>query len=80
MKSLQECAKGYRYEGKLAVGLVGYVLYRRDGGSSATYTYAADPLPTNEVDWLPQANGRGSSDIGWSTGLKMEPQRRRIYT
>jgi hypothetical protein len=55
-----EGAKGYLYEGNS--------LYRKDGGSSATYTYAADPAPTNLTDWLTQANGRGRSGYwfyGW---------------
>jgi hypothetical protein len=60
-----EGAKGYRYEGSIELvslsGAPGYSLYRKDGGVSATYTYAADPAPTNTVDFLAQANGRGQS-------------------
>jgi hypothetical protein len=56
-----EGAQGYRYEGELAVGPANYSLYRQDSGSTATYTYAADAVPTNATDWLAQASGRGQS-------------------
>ena len=56
-----EGAKGYRYEGPLMINRAIYSLYRQDNGSSATYTYAADPSPTSTVDWLAQTNGRGQS-------------------
>ncbi|MDR2990363.1 MAG: hypothetical protein LBU72_00255 [Burkholderiaceae bacterium] len=56
-----EGAKGYRYEGELMIGAANYSLYRQDNGSSATYTYVADSVPTSATDWLVQADGRGQS-------------------
>jgi len=61
-----EGAKGYRYEagdnfsGTL-VGTDGYMIYRKDSSSSATYAYVADPATTSAADLLAQANERGKA-------------------
>jgi hypothetical protein len=58
-----EGAKGYRFEGSVLFGLdpTIYNLYRKDGGSSATYTYIEDSASTSINDFLTQANGHGQS-------------------
>lgn len=59
-------ASGYRYEGPLTYG----DLYRKDGGSSATYTYATTGLPADANAFLTQANGQGQSGY-WFVGPLM---------
>jgi hypothetical protein len=61
-----EGARGYHYEaGDYLVatdaGNANYALYRRDSGSSAVYTYAADPFIPSVADFLTQANQRGQA-------------------
>ena len=64
-----EGAKGYRYAGRLLASTVPtytyYSFYRKDAGSSATYTYVLDPETSSSADWLTQANGRGQSGYYW---------------
>jgi hypothetical protein len=38
-----------------------YALYRKDSGSSATYTYVAEPETVTTADFLTQANGWGQA-------------------
>jgi hypothetical protein len=61
----EEGAKGYRFEGwfSFASSTIStfYALYRKDGGSSATYTYTADVVPGSDDDSLAQANEYGQS-------------------
>jgi len=62
-------AKGYQYvawhetiDSGLHDILVSHVLYRKDGGSAATYTYAAEAAGPMAVDaFVAQANARGQS-------------------
>ena len=70
-----EGAKGYRYQGatRTWIGLCSTntttdslpcpegLFYRKDSGSSATYSYVTDPLPGSVTDFLTQVNGRGQS-------------------
>jgi hypothetical protein len=68
--------KGYRFEGifsynffpSCAIGMtcvpearLSYYLFRKDSSSSATYTYATDPMPSSTAELLAQANSRGKS-------------------
>jgi hypothetical protein len=66
-----EGAKGYRYDGPqtFSDSPAPYALYRKDNGSSATYTYASDPATNDTNAWLAQANQRGQSGY-WFFGSK----------
>jgi len=63
-------AKGYQYvawhatsfSGPLSNTRISHVLYRKDGGSTATYTYATEAAGSMAVDaFVAQANARGQS-------------------
>jgi len=62
-----EGAKGYQYmawnSSRRSLMPTSYVLYRKDGGSTATYTYAAEAAgPMSNADaFVAQANARGQS-------------------
>jgi len=69
-----EGARGYRYDatvGWLVINIDGSlpatdmlgagILYRKDSGSSARYTYALEPATDNVSDQVVQANQRGQS-------------------
>jgi hypothetical protein len=64
-----EGAQGYHYEARFVTSTAPtytyYSLYRKDGGSSATYAYVMDPETSSTADWLTQANGRGQSGYYW---------------
>jgi hypothetical protein len=62
-------SRGYRYEADFWLYTshltentgASYMLFRKDSGSSATYTYATDTTPANMTNFLTQTNVRGQS-------------------
>jgi hypothetical protein len=55
-----EGARGFRWAGELAVGSDMFFVYRKDNGSTATYSYQVLAQPTNKTDALNQANAQGT--------------------
>jgi len=90
-----EGAKGYRYQGDMMYGTgigaclqnastgvefcLNPSLFRKDSGSSATYSYTTGTIPANAADFLTQANSLGQSgylfdrSIGYNDSLLPTP-------
>lgn len=53
-------SRGYHWAGAIGVAGTTVMLYRKDSGSDATYTYRTESAPTNRSDFVTRGNAQGA--------------------